>query len=82
MVEALRRLALPGTEMAQAQVSTIRLRLLKIGAPIRIPARRVLVSMASGYPFQALFAHAGAVLRCGAQHPDPKPRTSPLGALR
>jgi hypothetical protein len=64
LVEALRRLGLHGTEMAQAQVSTIRLRLLKIGAQIRITARRVLVSLASGYPGQALFGHVWAVLRC------------------
>ncbi len=35
LVEALRRLALKGTELAEAQVDTIRLRLLKIGARIR-----------------------------------------------
>jgi hypothetical protein len=58
LVEALRRLALKGTEMAQAQVNTIRLRLLKIGAQIRFTARRVVVSMSSGYPWQGLFEHA------------------------
>ena len=64
LVEALRRLGLRGTEMAQAQVATIRVRLLKIGAQIRITARRVLVSLASGYPWQALFGHVWALLRC------------------
>jgi len=58
LVEALRRLALKGTEMAQAQVQTIRLRLLKIAAQIRFTARRVVVSMASGHPWQGLFGHA------------------------
>jgi hypothetical protein len=58
LVEALRRLALKGTEMAQAQVNTIRLRLLKIGGRIRFTARRVVVSMSSGYPWQDLFGHA------------------------
>ncbi len=58
LVEALRRLALKGTEMAEAQVNTIRLRLLKIGAQMRFTARRVVVSMASGYAWQVLFAHA------------------------
>ena len=56
LVEALRRLALKGTEMAEAQVNTIRLRLLKIGAQIRFTARRVVLSMSSGYPWQVLFA--------------------------
>lgn len=64
LVEAFRRLALAGTEMARAQVQTIRLRLLKIGARIRFSARRVLISMSSGYPWQWLFAHAWAALRC------------------
>ena len=64
LLEALRRLGLRGTEMARAQVSTLRVRLLKIGAQMRITARRVLVSFASGYPWQALFGHVWAVLRC------------------
>jgi len=63
LVEALRRLALKGTEMAQAQVNTIRLRLLKIGAQIRFTARRVVVSMASGYAWQGLFGHVWKALR-------------------
>jgi len=63
LVEALRRLALKGTEMAQAQVNTIRLRLLKIGALVRWTARRVSVSMASAYPWPSLFAHAWRALR-------------------
>ena len=64
LLEALRRLALTGTAMAEAQVRTIRLRLLKIGARIRFGARRVLVSMSSGYPLQDLFGQVWAALRC------------------
>jgi hypothetical protein len=64
LVEAFRRLALGGTEMARAQAPTIRLRLLKIGARIRFSARRVLVSMSSGYAWQRLFAQAWAAMRC------------------
>jgi hypothetical protein len=63
LIEALRRLALKGTEMAEAQVNTIRLRLLKIGARVRWTSRRVVVSMASGYPWQGLFGHVWKVLR-------------------
>jgi hypothetical protein len=63
LVEALRRRALKGTEMAEAQVNTIRLRLLKIGARIRFTARRVVVSMAGGYAWQGLFGHAWKALR-------------------
>ena len=50
LVEALRRLGLKATDLAQAQCATIRLKLLKIGALIRITVRRVWVSMAGGYP--------------------------------
>ena len=64
LVDALRRLALKGTAMAEAQVDTIRLRLLRIGARISFSARRVVVSMSSGYPWQALFGQAWAALRC------------------
>ena len=55
---ALRRLALVGTDMAQAQCGTIRLRLLKIGAQVRITARKIWISMAAGHPSAAVFAAA------------------------
>jgi len=58
LIEALRRLALKGTKMAQAKVNTIRVWLLKIGARIHFTARRVVISMASGYPWQGLFGYA------------------------
>jgi hypothetical protein len=47
---------LKGTELANAQVGTLRLKLLKIGARIRETSRRVWIHTASGYPYQALFA--------------------------
>jgi hypothetical protein len=56
LMQALRRLGLAGTEMARAQCDTIRLKLLKIGAQIRITVRKVWVSMASACPFAQLFA--------------------------
>jgi len=55
LLQMLRRLGLPGTELAQAQCSSIRLKLLKIGALIRITVRKVWVSLAGGYPYVALF---------------------------
>lgn len=55
LLQALRRLGLQGTEMAQAQCQTIRLKLLKIGAEIRITVRKVWVSLAAGYPYAAIF---------------------------
>jgi hypothetical protein len=58
MLVAFRELALAGTEMAQAQCGTIRLRLLKIGARVRITARKIWISMAAGHPAAAAFAAA------------------------
>ena len=55
LLESLRRLGLEGTELAKAQCSTMRLRLLKIGAVIRISVRKVWVSLAGGYPYAELF---------------------------
>ena len=49
---ALRRLALQGTDLARATCGTIRDKLLKIGALVRISVRRVLIQMASGHPKQ------------------------------
>jgi len=64
LVEALRRLGLAGTEWAQAQADTIRLRLLKIAAQVRITARRIWVRYSSAYPWQNMFAAAWTALRC------------------
>ncbi len=64
LVHGLRRLGLKGTELARAQATTIRVRLLKIGAQIRVTARKVWVSMASSYPLLEVFQRAWAQLRC------------------
>src|SRR6185312_2041787 len=64
LVAALRRLALTGTEWAQAQVDTIRLKLLKIGALIRISARRIVLRLSSAYPWKNVYAKAFHALRC------------------
>jgi hypothetical protein len=64
LVSGLRRLGLQATELAQAQVSTIRTKLLKIGAHIRVTVRKVWVSMASSYPWQGLYRQVWANLRC------------------
>jgi hypothetical protein len=55
LLQALRRLGLKGTALAPAQCATLRLKLLKIGALIRITVRKVWVSLSSSYPFAALF---------------------------
>src|SRR3954454_13189537 len=63
LVSGLRRLGLKTTELAEAQVSTIRTKLLKIGAQIRVTARKVWVSMASSYPWQSVYQQVWTNLR-------------------
>ena len=63
LFEALRRLALAGTKLANAQCDTIRLKLLKIGARITRSVRRVVLHMASNYPLQTAFGDALERLR-------------------
>jgi hypothetical protein len=55
---------LAGTEWAQAQADTIRLKLLKIAAQVRITARRIWVRYSCAYPWQKAFAAAWTALRC------------------
>jgi hypothetical protein len=55
LMQGLRRLALAGTELAHAQVPTLRVKLLKIAANIRVSVRKVWIAMASSYPYQELF---------------------------
>jgi hypothetical protein len=64
LVEALRRLGLAGTEWAEAQADTIRLKLLKIAAQVRITARRIWVRYSCAYPWQKVFAAAWTSLHC------------------
>jgi hypothetical protein len=64
LVSGLRRLGLRATEMAHAQVGTIRLRLLKIGAQIRVSVRKVWVQLSSSFPLQDLFRHVYQQLHC------------------
>ena len=62
LVSAFRRWGLQGTEMATAQCHTIRQKLFKLGAQIRVSVRRILISMATGYPYKRIFAAAYANL--------------------
>jgi hypothetical protein len=55
ILNELRTVGLHGTRMAEATCQTIRLKLLKIGAHMTVSIRRVVFSMASGYPDQDLF---------------------------
>jgi hypothetical protein len=64
LVCGLRRLGLRATHLAHAQVGTIRLRLLKIGAQIRVTVRKVWVEMSGSFPLQNLFSQTLQQLRC------------------
>jgi Transposase DDE domain group 1 len=58
LMHDLRRLALKGTELERAQCTTIRLKVLKIGAQIHVTVRRVWIRMAAGYPYKEAFQQA------------------------
>src|SRR4051812_28455045 len=62
LLGALRRLGLAGTEMAEAQCQTIRLKLLKVGALVRVTVRKVWVKLSSGCPYADVFRRAHANL--------------------
>jgi len=60
---AVRRIGLAHTQFANATCGTIRLKLLKIGALVRVSVRRINVAMASACPWQHEFALAHARLQ-------------------
>jgi hypothetical protein len=62
LMSALRRVGLAGTRLAAATCGTIRLKLLKIGALVKVSVRRVLFSMASAFPYVDCYATAWAGL--------------------
>jgi Transposase DDE domain group 1 len=62
LVCGLRRLGRQATELATAQAATIRLRLLKIGALVRVTMRRVWISRPRSYPWPDLCLHAHRAL--------------------
>jgi hypothetical protein len=63
LLDALRRAGLRHTRLADATCGTIRLKLLKIGARVRVSVRRLYLAMASGCPYQSEFALAHIALR-------------------
>jgi hypothetical protein len=63
LVNELRRVGLRGTDLARAQVWTIRCRLLKLGALVRVSWRRVVLALSSVFALKRLFEHALINLR-------------------
>jgi len=78
LLERLRALALAGTELARAQVGTIRRKLLKIGAAVLRHTRRVRLRLSRSYPYQAIFRQVVAALAsgCSALSAVPGTRTN------
>ena len=66
LLDSLRRLALPATDLAAASCGTIRRKLFKIGARVIISVRRIKLAMASGCPYKAIFATAHRALAAAA----------------
>jgi len=71
LLEALRRLGLRGTDLAEAQCQTIRLKLLKLGALVRVTVRKVWVKFSSGCPCAMVFRRVHANLS-GLRWPPPR----------
>jgi hypothetical protein len=69
---ALRRIGLAKTTFADATCGTIRLKLLKLGALVRLSVRRIKFSLASACPAAGVWAHAAIKLTAAA-----KARASP-----
>ncbi|MFZ0849290.1 MAG: transposase, partial [Hyphomicrobiaceae bacterium] len=70
LMEAVRRLGLAGTEMANATAGSIRLKLLKIGAVVTVSVRRIKLAFASACPLKGVFTLALERLRQLHAPPD------------
>ncbi len=62
LLQHLRQNTLAGTDLAEAQVPTLRNKLLKIGALLKCSFRRIVLHLAGGCPMQELFRHIAARL--------------------
>jgi hypothetical protein len=65
-MHALRRLGLKGTELERAQCGTIRQRLLKIGAQVKVSVRRIRLALSQAFPLQELVERVLANVRARA----------------
>ena len=71
IMQTLRDVGLEGTELERAQCDTIRLKVLKIGAQVRVTFRKVWVALTESYPWRTLFAQIWANLRRLPPRPVP-----------
>jgi Transposase DDE domain group 1 len=70
LLNLLRHFGLKGTELERAQAGTIRTRLLKIGAVVRVSVRRVVLSLSAASPVRELFARIAELLRANMPTPS------------
>jgi hypothetical protein len=63
VLRALRQFGLAETELAHAQCDTLRLKVLKLGAVVRVSVRRVYVSLSESYPFREVWVRVYETLR-------------------
>ena len=63
LLDTLRLFGLAGTAWAKAQCGTIRLKLLKIGAVVKVSVRRLVIGFSSAYPWKELWTQMMANLR-------------------
>jgi hypothetical protein len=73
LMETVRRLALAGTELANATAGSVRLKLLKIGAVVTVSVRRIKIAFASACPMKEVFTLALERLRRLRAPPDAAP---------
>ena len=66
LLERVRRIGLKGTEWAKASLGTLRLRVLKVAACVRVSVRRLHVALSSAFPLQGVFRQAARRLAEGA----------------
>ena len=71
LICALRRIALRHTQFADATCGTIRLKLLKIGALVRVSVRRIKIAMASSCPTAAVWGEAALRLAAASARGSP-----------
>jgi len=69
LMTAMRRVGLKNTELATARCDTLRLKLLKIGAQIKVTVRKVWVSLSQSWPYREIFTRVYRQLR--TMHPIP-----------
>ena len=70
LMERVRTLGLAGTELAQATVGSVRLKLMKVAAQVKVSVRRVYVQISSAFPMQELFGLCQRRLMAVALWPD------------